>query len=71
MPLNKVKKATSCVIEQLPDIKLLNALGLREGVTVRVVTSQPFGGPIVVQLGKSSIAVARGVAEQIEVKEVL
>lgn len=58
------------MIEKLPSNHLLKSLGVREGITVSVMSRQPLGGPIVIQIGKRSIAIARDVAEQIVVREV-
>lgn len=70
MPLYQIKKRSNCMIEDVPDVKTLDSLGLRKGATVKVVTRQPFGGPVVVQLGRRNIAVSREVASKIEIKEV-
>ncbi|WP_031516007.1 FeoA family protein [Desulfofalx alkaliphila] len=71
MLLYALKKAHRCVIEKTPPFAILNSLGLREGITVTVKSKQPLGGPIVVELGNRSIAVAKDVAEKIIVKEVV
>ncbi len=70
MCLYNISCAKCCIIKKLPQVKLLNSLGLREGLTVSVKTVQPFGGPIVVSVGNRSIAIAKDIAEQIEVNEV-
>ncbi|OEF97765.1 FeoA family protein [Desulfuribacillus alkaliarsenatis] len=67
MPLYTLKKKASCTIKSLPAIKLLHSMGLREGLPVSVVTKQPFGGPIVVQIGSRCIALGKDIAEQIEI----
>ncbi len=70
MPLYSLKAKQNCVIENLPEIDLLHFLGLRKGLQVSILSRQPFGGPVVVQCGKRSVAISKEVAEQIEVKEV-
>ncbi|WP_026478885.1 FeoA family protein [Alkaliphilus transvaalensis] len=70
MSIYQLKRKNSCTIEKLPQIGLLKSLGLREGMIVNIMSKQPFGGPIVVQMGKRSIAIARNIAEQIQVREV-
>ncbi|AOY75824.1 FeoA family protein [Clostridium formicaceticum] len=70
MPLYHLQKNNRCMIEKLPVNHLLKSLGVREGMTVSVMSRQPMGGPIVIGIGKRSIAIARDVAEQIFVKEV-
>ncbi len=70
MPLYQLKSRQKCIIEKIPQVSLLQSLGLREGLALLVMARQPFGGPVVVQFGKRSIAIAKELAEQIEVKEV-
>ena len=70
MSLYQLAKDKRAVVERLPAIGLLNSLGLREGVTISVVTRHPLGGPVVVNLGNRSIAIAKAVAEAITVREV-
>lgn len=70
MSLYKLEKTRSCIIDRMPAVALLNSLGIREGIAVSVVAKQPLGGPIVVECGTRSIAIARDVAEQILVREV-
>ncbi|TCT12989.1 ferrous iron transport protein A [Natranaerovirga pectinivora] len=65
MSLYKFNKKENCIIDELPTNDLLLALGLRKGVTVSVLTRQPFGGPIVVKMNNRSIAIDKNVAEQI------
>lgn len=70
MPLYNLKCKSCCVIKKLPPLGLLNSLGLREGITVSMLSKQPLGGPIVIQIGNRCIAVSKAVAEQIDIKEV-
>ena len=70
MPLYTLKKSCCCTIKNLPNIKLLHSMGLREGLSLSVVTKQPFGGPIVVQIGSRCIALGKDVAEQIEISNI-
>jgi ferrous iron transport protein A len=70
MSLYQLQKSKQCTIYQIPSIDLLNAIGVRRGISVKVLTRQPFGGPIVIQVGRRSIALARDIAEQILVEEV-
>ncbi|SDJ97951.1 FeoA family protein [Natronincola ferrireducens] len=70
MPLYELRKNHRCTIEKIPAIQLLKSIGVREGMTVSVMSRQPLGGPIVIQIGKRSFAIARDVAEQIVVREV-
>ncbi|KNF07848.1 FeoA family protein [Gottschalkia purinilytica] len=71
MCLYNIEKSKFCVIEKTPEIGLLSSIGVREGVKLSVVTKQPLGGPIVVQIGKRNIAIAKDIAEQIKIQEVM
>ncbi len=71
MSLYKVKKNCRCIIESLPQVPLMDSLGLRLGCAIQVQNRQPMGGPVVVKLGNRSVAVAREYAEQMTVREVL
>ena len=71
MPLYEIKNKQSCIIQSLPEVGLLHYLGLREGLEISVMTKQPFGGPVVVQMGNNrSIAISKEIAQQISVAEV-
>ncbi|TYQ13063.1 UNVERIFIED_CONTAM: ferrous iron transport protein A [Acetivibrio alkalicellulosi] len=68
--LSNIKKSTDCIIEKLPAIGLLNSLGLRKGTMISSMTIQPFGGPVVIRIGRRSVALSRDIAEKIEVRQV-
>jgi ferrous iron transport protein A len=42
--------------------------GIRAGVIVGVETIAPFGGPVIVAVGRARVALARRIAEAIEVE---
>lgn len=71
MSIYHLNKSSRCIIEKMPEIALLKSLGLRTGMTVSIKSRLPFGGPIVVQMGNRSIAVARDIAKDILVKQVV
>lgn len=71
MTLYQLSKEKRCVIEKCPMIKLLQSLGLREGIPVSITSKQPFGGPIVVKIGNRNIAVAKDIAQEIVVREIV
>ena len=71
MSLYKIKKSTDCIIETVPAQKILEALGIRKGVSVKVLVRQPFGGPIVIRVGQRDIAISPEYAKLITVKEVV
>lgn len=68
--LNKLGNFKKCIIEKLPQIALLASMGLRKGITISTMSKQPFGGPVVIRVGKRNIALAHEIAEQIEVKKI-
>jgi DtxR family Mn-dependent transcriptional regulator len=43
----------------------LRSMGLHEGKTLYVVSRQPLGGPVVVKVGNTTIAIGRGAASKI------
>lgn len=58
-----------CIIKELPnDIDLLQALGLRKDLKVKVSNKQPFGGPIILMNGTRNLAIGRKVADRIKVE---
>ncbi len=70
MSLCQLKKKNRCIIEKLPAIRMLKALGLQEGMCISVICKQPWGGPIVIEAGTRNIALDKNLAAQIVVKEV-
>ncbi|MGF7184383.1 ferrous iron transport protein A [Desulfitispora alkaliphila] len=70
MTLYTIKNKDCYIIDKLPQIGLLNSLGMREGAVVSIMSKQPLGGPVVVKLGGRCLAISKDVAEQITVKEV-
>ncbi len=49
----------------------LCSLGIREGKILRKITTQPMGGPIMVETEGIRIAVGRGMASRIMVRKLL
>ncbi len=47
----------------------ISTLGIRAGKIVKVVSSQPFKGPIVVDVDDMRIAIGRGMADKVIVEE--
>ncbi|MBC8333161.1 MAG: ferrous iron transport protein A [Anaerolineae bacterium] len=47
----------------------LRQLGLLPGYYVRMVRRAPFGGPVLLEIDGRSIAIGRGIAAKIQVKE--
>jgi len=48
--------------------KRLRCMGLREGAVIRILTTQPLNGPLVVVLGGHQITIGRGMAERVLVR---
>ncbi|HOV81200.1 MAG TPA: FeoA family protein [Methanothrix sp.] len=48
--------------------KRFEAMGIRPGRHIRKIASQPFGGPVVIDVGGSKISLGRNIAAKIEVE---
>jgi ferrous iron transport protein A len=48
----------------------LSSLGVRPGKIVRKITSQPMGGPIMVEIEGARVAIGRGMAARIIIREI-
>jgi ferrous iron transport protein A len=46
----------------------LRAMGIREGQIIKLVSRQPFGGPLVVEVNRRQTTLGRGMAERIIVR---
>ena len=71
MVLMRCKKSYTYQIKDLPNLHLLKVLGVREGIKFTIQSKQPFGGPTVVRIGNRSIAIAKDIAKDILVQEVI
>lgn len=47
----------------------LRVMGIREGQTIKIVTKQPFRGPLTVTVNGSQMTLGRGMANKINVEE--
>lgn len=54
-------------IARTPDHPSLAALGLRPGRRCMVVTTQPWGGPVICSVGGREVALSRSIASSIEI----
>ena len=45
------------------------SLGIRIGKSIKVLSSQPFRGPIAIEVGGTKIALGRGMAEKIIIEK--
>jgi ferrous iron transport protein A len=48
--------------------KRFEAMGIRKGRYIRKIASQPFGGPVVIEVNGSKISLGRNIAAKIEVE---
>ncbi|HNX40230.1 MAG TPA: FeoA family protein [Methanothrix sp.] len=48
--------------------KRFEGMGIRKGKRIRKIASQPFGGPVVIEVGGSKISLGRNIAAKIEVE---
>ena len=48
--------------------KRFESMGIRKGRHIRKIASQPFGGPIVIEVNGSKISLGRNIAAKIEVE---
>lgn len=46
----------------------LDAMGIRPGIVLEKISGQPFGGPVVVQVGNTRIALGFGMARKVQVE---
>ncbi|MDO5707269.1 MAG: FeoA family protein [Andreesenia angusta] len=66
----KIKRGRAYKIVSTPDDMLLKSLGLRKDTKLKLMTKQPFRGPLVVKIGSRNIALCRSIASKIKVEEV-
>jgi ferrous iron transport protein A len=48
--------------------KRFESMGIRKGKHIRKIASQPFGGPVVIEINGSKISLGRNIAAKIEVE---
>ena len=70
-PLDSVRKGHSAEVIELPGARLadneLSQRGIRPGARLRVQRKAPLGGPVMVDVQGSSVAIARTLARRIVV----
>ena len=68
--LYEAKKRGSFHVAALPDVELLESLGLRAGTRVKVQNRYMFGGPVLLRVEDTySIAIGKDIARQILVED--
>jgi len=72
IPITEMKKNQIVMIKQLVGgvnyQNKVRALGIREGKNVKIVTIQPFRGPLVIEIDNMKITLGRGMAKGIIVE---
>ena len=69
--LYEANKNVSFKVEYLPDIGLLQSLGLRVGSKVTVRSRYAFGGPVLLRVEDAfSVAIGKDIATQVALKEI-
>ena len=68
MPLYTVKKNQRVRLLSMPDDQQLTQIGLRQGMTLTVISRHPLGGPIVVRIEQRDIAIDKILACAIDVE---
>ncbi len=48
--------------------KRFESMGIRKGKRIRKIASQPFGGPVVIEVNGSKMSLGRNIAAKIEVE---
>ena len=70
--LDRIPAQSEIEIVALPNdsdqVRTLGQLGIREDERGRVRSTAPLGGPILLEIGGSAVAIARGVAKKIKVR---
>lgn len=70
--LDRVAPYSEVEILSLPNdasqMRTLEQLGVREDERGRVRSAAPMGGPVLLEIGGSAVAIARGVAKKIRVR---
>ncbi len=73
MKLTDVKTKQTAMVKEISGgegvERRLEALGIKPGVSVTVISSHFWGGPVTIQAGKSKISIGRGMAGKIIVEQ--
>lgn len=49
-------------------IRKLNLLGVKEGKTIKKISSQPMRGPVVIEVGRSQVAIGYRMAARVMIE---
>jgi len=68
--LYEARKRGTFQVASVPQIKLLESMGLRIGTKVTLENRYVFGGPVLLKIeGAYSVAIGKDIAQQIAVRE--
>jgi len=68
--LYEAKAKHAFLVASVPDIRLLESLGVRAGTRITVQNRYAWGGPVLLRVeGAYSVAVGKDIAKQIAVRE--
>ncbi len=65
--LDHLENGQEGIISSVPEHPLLPPLGLRPGKRIRVCARECFGGPVIAEVERRSVALDRILARQIEI----
>lgn len=65
------KKNATFKLMELPNINLLESLGVRPGTVVTILNIYKFGGPVLLRIGGNyTVALGKDIAKKIKVEKV-
>lgn len=67
----KVETNKAYIIEECPDVNLLRSLGFRKNAKVFKKHAFRFGGPVLLNLDSSEVAIGKDIAQKILVREAI
>ncbi|MFH5881834.1 MAG: FeoA family protein [Candidatus Izemoplasmataceae bacterium] len=70
MYLYSGKKQHNYILTNCPKDHLLEAIGVRVGLEVKIITKQPLGGPLVIRIKERDIAIDKNLASAILAKAI-
>ena len=68
--LYHAKKDLAYRVKSVPSIGLLNSLGIRNDAIIKVKNKYSLGGPVLLQVDSSEVALGKDIALQIIIQEV-
>ncbi len=71
MNLYNAKNGCNYIVVDTPEENTLESIGIFPGAQVKIESRYRFGGPVAISLGSRSIAIGKGLAEEILIEEVV